>query len=283
VPTSHAPDGDSYTTEPTFHAFSLLAPGQGDRGSGASFTAGNPVAPLPPPRPAGPSSSPESAGNSGSNAQIGATAAGAAVNPASANVVALAGTAASVAVRIGNAGASALDGIGVALDGRPLFDGQSGHGLGASHSLALGGDRPADAPPGDRTPRPGAASLAGAAVAVAVAPRGEGDAQELEIPPPQPSGLITDLRIFDRASLEQAIDQFLQQCEDLGEGLSQLRGPSDWLGEFVAVTLALTAWKVVPKVLARSRRGEAELAGADVVSSLDGFSGLPGSWSPEEA
>jgi hypothetical protein len=94
--------------------------------------------------------------------------------------------------------------------------------------------------------------------------------------------LITSFLPLDRASLEHTIDRFLQQFEDLDAGLGRLRGPSDLLVELLAVAVALTVWKVVPRMLGRSEDEAAERDGADLASSLDGISGLPGSWSLEE-
>jgi hypothetical protein len=101
------------------------------------------------------------------------------------------------------------------------------------------------------------------------------------VPSPQRSDLIMDLRPFDQAAVEQTIDQFLQQFKDLGAGLCWLNGPTDVVVELVAVAVALTAWKVVPKILGRSPNDD-ELATVDVATCLDGISGLPGGSSPEE-
>ena len=103
----------------------------------------------------------------------------------------------------------------------------------------------------------------------------------LAVPSPQRSDLIMDFMPFDQAAVEQTIDQFLQQFEDLGAGLSWLQGPTDVVVELLAVAVALTAWKVVPKILGRSADDD-ELAAVDVATSLDGISGLPGGSSPEE-
>jgi hypothetical protein len=81
--------------------------------------------------------------------------------------------------------------------------------------------------------------------------------------------------------VDQTIDQFIQQFEDLGAGLSWLQGPRDVVVELLAVAVALIAWKVIPKILGRSP-DDVGLAAVDVATSLDGISGLPGGARPEE-
>ena len=73
------------------------------------------------------------------------------------------------------------------------------------------------------------------------------------VPSPQRSDLIMDFMPFDQAAVGQTIDQFLQQLEDLGAGLSWLQGPTDVVVELLAVAVGLTAWKVVPRILGALR------------------------------
>jgi hypothetical protein len=90
-----------------------------------------------------------------------------------------------------------------------------------------------------------------------------------------------DFMPFDQAAVGQTIDRFLQQLEDLGAGLSWLQGPTDVVVELLAVAVALTAWKVVPKILGHSP-DEDELGASGDATSLEGISSLPGGSSPEE-
>ena len=99
-------------------------------------------------------------------------------------------------------------------------------------------------------------------------------------PSPQRSDLMTDFMPFDQAAVGQTIDQFLQQLEDVGAGLSWLQVPRDLVVELLSAAVVMTAWKVVPKFLGRSP--EDELEGVDDATSLDGISGLPGGSSLEE-
>ncbi len=109
----------------------------------------------------------------------------------------------------------------------------------------------------------------------------EANALGLAIPSPQRSDLIMDFMPFDQAAVGQTIDRFLQQLEDLGAGLSWLQGPMDVLVELLAVAVALTTWKLVPKILGHSRDDD-DLGALDDATSLEGISGLPGGSIPEE-
>jgi hypothetical protein len=106
-------------------------------------------------------------------------------------------------------------------------------------------------------------------------PRRMAEETGLVLPSPQRSGLIMDFRPFDPAAVGQAIDRLLRRFEDLGAGLSWLQGPTDVVVDLLAAAVAMTAWKVVPRILGRSRDDE-ELAADDVATTLDGISGLPG-------
>jgi hypothetical protein len=173
--------------------------------------------------------------------------------------------------------------LGGASGGQAVFDGNGGTHLAMDRSLAVSGGRLAEPYSGEGVPGSGGRGKGAGAEARAGTAVRESTLVELEVPAPQRSDLITDFRPFDRAAVEQAIDRFLQQFEDLGVGLSRFQGPTDVLVELLAVAVALTAWKVVPKMLGRSREEDAELVAVDVATSLDGISGLPGSWSPEES
>jgi hypothetical protein len=176
-----------------------------------------------------------------------------------------------------------LASLGSVSGGQAVFDGNGGVRLAMDRNLAVSGGRLAEPYSGDRAPGAGAK---GDGPAAATGGRGlarDASVAALEVPAPQRSDLITEFVPFDRAAVEQAIDRFFQQFEDLGAGLAPLQGPTDVLVELLAVAMALTAWKVVPKMLGRSQEDEAELVAVDVVTSLDGISGLPGSWSPEES
>jgi hypothetical protein len=145
------------------------------------------------------------------------------------------------------------------------------------------GSLPGEVRPHDRAPVPG--DLDGGAMK---GPGGlettdDADPLDQEVPAPQRSSLLTNFGAFDRASLERAIDQFLHQFDALGSEFGTHQGPSDVLVELLAVAVALTAWKMIPRMLGPARKDEAGLEGVDVASSLDGLSGLPGSWSLDES
>jgi hypothetical protein len=98
---------------------------------------------------------------------------------------------------------------------------------------------------------------------------------------PQQLGLIIDFTPFDRLAVEQTVDQFREQLQRLGAGLSSLRVSMDIAAELLAVAVALSAWIAVPRIL-RRLPGDAGSAACDDATSLDGISGLAGGTSPEE-
>jgi hypothetical protein len=98
---------------------------------------------------------------------------------------------------------------------------------------------------------------------------------------PQRLGLIIDFTPFDRLAVQQTVDQFREQLQRLGAGLSSLRVSMDIAAELLAVAVALSAWIVVPRIL-RRLPGDAGSAACDDATSLDGISGLAGGTSPEE-
>src|SRR5579883_2786439 len=98
---------------------------------------------------------------------------------------------------------------------------------------------------------------------------------------PQRLGLILDFRPFPQLAVEQTIDQFLEQLERLGAGLTAHPESMEIAAELMALAVVLTAWKVVPRILRRSP-GERTPTDCDDATSLDGISGLPGSTIPEE-
>ncbi len=104
----------------------------------------------------------------------------------------------------------------------------------------------------------------------------------IAVPAPERYQLIMDFMPFDHAVVGQSIDQFLEQLEDLGAGLSWLQRRADVAVKVLALALDSVAWKLVPKLLERSRTAD-ELAAVDLATSLDEFAGLPGGSSPEES
>ena len=98
---------------------------------------------------------------------------------------------------------------------------------------------------------------------------------------PQRLGLIVDFRPFDPIAVQQRIDQFLDQLDRLGAGLSSIHESMDIGTELLALALALAAWNLVPKILRRSS-GAIGPATCDDATSLDGITGLPGGTSVEE-
>ncbi len=87
------------------------------------------------------------------------------------------------------------------------------------------------------------------------------------------SDLLTDFKPYDRGTLEDAIDRFLAQFDDLGTELSRACGPTDLLTEIMAVAVALTTAKVGLRLFWRSRDDETALADADVCVNRDPFPG----------
>jgi hypothetical protein len=171
-----------------------------------------------------------------------------------------------------------------AQDGRPLFDGNMGSVLAApGRGSAHDGSLPGEVRPRDRGEVPGNPEGGAGRGPGGLETSDAADPLELEVPSPQRSSLLTNFGAFDRASLERAIDQFLRQFDVLGSDSGPHQGPSDVLVELLAVAVALTAWKMIPRMLGSSRKDEAGLEGVDVASSLDGLSGLPGSWSFDES
>jgi hypothetical protein len=91
-----------------------------------------------------------------------------------------------------------------------------------------------------------------------------------EIAALQGSDLITHFLPFDRASLETAMEQFLDEVEGLGDSISALDETVNLLPAAVAVTLALST----AGVAIRLRRDEE--SASDPAAAA--FPGLPGGW-----
>jgi hypothetical protein len=103
-------------------------------------------------------------------------------------------------------------------------------------------------------------------------------AAEEPAPAPRSSDLLTDFLPFDRASLEQAIDRFLDRFEVLGTELTDGSSPPGLLPAAAVVATAALATEVVRR---RSRSGQAgtEEGADDPVR----FPGYPHAWSYGEA
>jgi hypothetical protein len=105
---------------------------------------------------------------------------------------------------------------------------------------------------------------------------------ETEVRPdftPSKPDLLTDFLPYDRASLEDAIDRFLDRVGGNTDTNAQgAGGPSELVTGVVALAVAATASKGVLKVITPVRRDEEPAPADDPVSSIDGLSGLPFPW-----
>jgi hypothetical protein len=93
--------------------------------------------------------------------------------------------------------------------------------------------------------------------------------------------LVAGVLPFDRASLEQAVDQFFDQLEDLGVGQFVEQAPSRVLPLSLTVIGAVTAVEVARRRFRSKTNGGISTRRQDALSSeeLRGFPELPGSWS----
>jgi hypothetical protein len=98
---------------------------------------------------------------------------------------------------------------------------------------------------------------------------------------PHAAGLIAEVMPFDRSSLEDAVDQFFDQLEDLGAGQLAEAGPVQML----PLSLTVVGTVVVAEAARRRLRGKPggghDTRRRDPLGSEDlmGFPELPGSWS----
>jgi hypothetical protein len=102
-----------------------------------------------------------------------------------------------------------------------------------------------------------------------------------EIPLPHAAGLVAGVLPFDRASLEQAVDQFFDRLEDLGVGQFVEQAPSRVLPLSLTVIGTVTAVEVARRRFRSRTNGGISTRRQDALSSeeLRGFPELPGSWS----
>jgi hypothetical protein len=102
-----------------------------------------------------------------------------------------------------------------------------------------------------------------------------------ELPLPQSAGLIADILPFDRASLEEAVDQLFEHLEDLGVGQLVEQGPTRVLPLSLALLGTVTAVEVARRRLRSSPGCGQSVRRRDALGSeeLLGFPELPGSWS----
>ena len=102
-----------------------------------------------------------------------------------------------------------------------------------------------------------------------------------EIPLPHAAGLVAGVLPFDRASLEQAVDQFFDRLEDLGVGQFVEQAPSRVLPLSLTVIGTVTAVEVARRRFRSKTNGGISTRRQDALSSeeLRGFPELPGSWS----
>jgi hypothetical protein len=102
-----------------------------------------------------------------------------------------------------------------------------------------------------------------------------------EGPLPHAAGLISEVLPLDRAGLEQAVDQFFDQLEELGVGQFAEHWPVHVIPLSVVAIGTATAAEIARRRL-RSRRGQGYAAWRqDPLGSeeLRAFPELPGSWS----
>jgi hypothetical protein len=102
-----------------------------------------------------------------------------------------------------------------------------------------------------------------------------------EMPLPHAAGLVAGVLPFDRASLEQAVDQFFDRLEDLGVGQFVEQAPSRVLPLSLTVIGTVTAVEVARRRLRSKTGGGNSSRRQEALSSeeLRGFPELPGSWS----
>jgi hypothetical protein len=102
-----------------------------------------------------------------------------------------------------------------------------------------------------------------------------------EIPLPHAAGLVAGVLPFDRALLEQAVDQFFDRLEDLGVGQFVEQAPSRVLPLSLTVIGTVTAVEVARRRFRSKTNGGISTRRQDAPSSeeLRGFPELPGSWS----
>jgi hypothetical protein len=107
------------------------------------------------------------------------------------------------------------------------------------------------------------------------------DGNQVKLPLPHAAGLIANVVPFDRASLEQAVDQFFNQLEDLGMGRLVEQGPTHVIPLSLALLGTVTAVEVARRRLrSRTALGKAPRRQDPLASEeLLGFPELPGSWS----
>jgi hypothetical protein len=99
--------------------------------------------------------------------------------------------------------------------------------------------------------------------------------EALDVPDPQMADLITGFLPIGRASLESAIDRFLDPFDDLGAAMpDQLHGSLSLVPASLAVAVTVLALDVA----IRLRRARGEETEADDDAGLVPFPGLPGLW-----
>jgi hypothetical protein len=106
----------------------------------------------------------------------------------------------------------------------------------------------------------------------------ETDAGTVEQPSPRSSDLLTEFLPFDRRSLENAIDRFLDQFATLGAELTDLREPANLLPVLAVAALTAVATEVALR-RRRARAGVKRMPKEDAEGDLAGFAGFPNLWS----
>jgi hypothetical protein len=106
----------------------------------------------------------------------------------------------------------------------------------------------------------------------------EDPAAEVSMPDPGSTDLLTNFLPFSRASLEEAIDHFLNRFEDLSSDVTTWSAPPVLLPAVTVVAAAALASEVVRR---RSRNDEAETE--DSADDLARYLGYPNARSYGEA
>jgi len=110
----------------------------------------------------------------------------------------------------------------------------------------------------------------------------ETDGGAVKMPLPRFSDLLTEFLPFDRSSLENAIDRFLDRFEGLGAGLTDLREPTNLVPAVAATALTALAAEVALRRL-RARDQAKGAPAEDSEEELARFAGFPNLWNLGEA
>jgi hypothetical protein len=103
------------------------------------------------------------------------------------------------------------------------------------------------------------------------------------LPLPPGADILTNFLPYDRASLEDAIDRFLDRIGGDVPGSDAAGGRSELVTDVVALAVALTASKGFVRIFGRTRDDDADPDDADPGEDFEGWTGLPYPWGRGEA